>query len=239
MIFTSFLRETLCRTNNSVLSRTSSLYICTKAIQNMISSRGLYQHASQLLSRKASHRLSSQVRGMKSRKNPLKERQEEEWRKRNRTVLTYIAAAGVGMIGMSYAAVPLYRLYCQVSFKWFTFLLSCSLSYNTSRMSVPKNMRSASETFKSFCGLKLYLKLGAACKYALVLCLDNINMSFSLQDFRTWWDCSIRSWRGASREHDSGEGPRHQNHLQCRCACQHAMELQTSTVRDICKTCVL
>ncbi|XP_023678428.1 cytochrome c oxidase assembly protein COX11, mitochondrial [Paramormyrops kingsleyae] len=115
MIFTSFLRETLCRTKNSVLSRTSSMYICTKAIQNMISSRGLYQHANQLLSRKASQRLSSQIRGMKSRKNPHTERQEEEWRKRNRTVLTYIAAAGVGMIGMSYAAVPLYRLYCQTS----------------------------------------------------------------------------------------------------------------------------
>lgn len=40
--------------------------------------------------------------------------QEDEWRTRNKTVLTYIAAAGVGMIGLSYAAVPLYRLYCQV-----------------------------------------------------------------------------------------------------------------------------
>lgn len=30
-------------------------------------------------------------------------------------MLTYIAAAGVGMIGLSYAAVPLYRLYCQAS----------------------------------------------------------------------------------------------------------------------------
>ncbi|KAF7645648.1 hypothetical protein LDENG_00200570 [Lucifuga dentata] len=41
--------------------------------------------------------------------------QEEEWKTRNKTVLTYIAAAGVGMIGLSYAAVPLYRLYCQAS----------------------------------------------------------------------------------------------------------------------------
>lgn len=30
-------------------------------------------------------------------------------------MLTYIAAAGVGMIGLSYAAVPLYRLYCQAA----------------------------------------------------------------------------------------------------------------------------
>ncbi|XP_015227292.1 PREDICTED: cytochrome c oxidase assembly protein COX11, mitochondrial [Cyprinodon variegatus] len=41
--------------------------------------------------------------------------QEDEWRTRNKTVLTYIAAAGVGMIGLSYAAVPLYRLYCQAA----------------------------------------------------------------------------------------------------------------------------
>ncbi|XP_069015996.1 cytochrome c oxidase assembly protein COX11, mitochondrial isoform X2 [Embiotoca jacksoni] len=40
---------------------------------------------------------------------------QEEWRSRNKTVLTYITAAGVGMIGLSYAAVPLYRLYCQAS----------------------------------------------------------------------------------------------------------------------------
>ncbi|XP_037547637.1 cytochrome c oxidase assembly protein COX11, mitochondrial [Nematolebias whitei] len=41
--------------------------------------------------------------------------QEDEWRARNRTVLMYIAATGVGMIGLSYAAVPLYRLYCQAT----------------------------------------------------------------------------------------------------------------------------
>lgn len=50
-------------------------------------------------------------RGAKSQR---KWSQEEEWRGRNKTALTYIAAAGVGMIGLSYAAVPLYRLYCQV-----------------------------------------------------------------------------------------------------------------------------
>ncbi|CAI9533266.1 unnamed protein product [Staurois parvus] len=38
---------------------------------------------------------------------------ETGWRKRNKTVLTYVTAAAVGMVGMSYAAVPLYRLYCQ------------------------------------------------------------------------------------------------------------------------------
>ncbi|KAM8946570.1 cytochrome c oxidase assembly protein COX11, mitochondrial [Pelodytes ibericus] len=47
--------------------------------------------------------------------NPFTRGQEEEWRKRNKTVLTYVAAAAVGMVGMSYAAVPLYRLYCQAT----------------------------------------------------------------------------------------------------------------------------
>lgn len=46
--------------------------------------------------------------------NPFQRAQEDEWRRRNKTVLTYVAAAAVGMLGASYAAVPLYRLYCQV-----------------------------------------------------------------------------------------------------------------------------
>ncbi|XP_031454574.1 cytochrome c oxidase assembly protein COX11, mitochondrial [Phasianus colchicus] len=54
------------------------------------------------------------ARGLRS-SNPFTRRQEEEWRRRNRTALTYIAAAAVGMVGMSYAAVPLYRLYCQAT----------------------------------------------------------------------------------------------------------------------------
>ncbi|XP_051273852.1 cytochrome c oxidase assembly protein COX11, mitochondrial [Dicentrarchus labrax] len=59
-------------------------------------------------------RFHPQSRGIKSR-NRKSQSQEEEWKTRNKTVLTYIAAAGVGMIGLSYAAVPLYRLYCQAS----------------------------------------------------------------------------------------------------------------------------
>lgn len=58
----------------------------------------------------------SQFRGVKTRNSKFKG-QEEEWKTRNKTILTYIAAAGVGMIGLSYAAVPLYRLYCQVCCK--------------------------------------------------------------------------------------------------------------------------
>uniref|UniRef100_A0A8D0H9A8 Cytochrome c oxidase assembly protein COX11, mitochondrial n=1 Tax=Sphenodon punctatus TaxID=8508 RepID=A0A8D0H9A8_SPHPU len=47
--------------------------------------------------------------------NPFTRAQEEEAGRRNRTVLTYIAATAVGMMGLSYAAVPLYRLYCQTT----------------------------------------------------------------------------------------------------------------------------
>ncbi|CAI9162451.1 unnamed protein product [Rangifer tarandus platyrhynchus] len=47
--------------------------------------------------------------------NPYTRSQEEDWRRRNKTVLTYVAAAAVGMLGASYAAVPLYRLYCQTT----------------------------------------------------------------------------------------------------------------------------
>lgn len=42
------------------------------------------------------------------------QQQQQDWSHRNKTVLTYLAAAVVGMAGVSYAAVPLYRLYCQV-----------------------------------------------------------------------------------------------------------------------------
>ncbi|XP_015285031.1 PREDICTED: cytochrome c oxidase assembly protein COX11, mitochondrial isoform X2 [Gekko japonicus] len=41
--------------------------------------------------------------------------QQQDWNHRNKTVLTYLAAAVVGMAGVSYAAVPLYRLYCQAT----------------------------------------------------------------------------------------------------------------------------
>lgn len=64
-----------------------------------------------LLRRRLPQRSHVQSRGRKRQSRT----QEDEWKTRNKTVLTYIAAAGVGMIGLSYAAVPLYRLYCQAS----------------------------------------------------------------------------------------------------------------------------
>ncbi|KAF6739336.1 Cytochrome c oxidase assembly protein COX11, mitochondrial [Oryzias melastigma] len=69
--------------------------------------RALRPLAESLLRRRPPSRLEARFRSRRS--------QEEEWRNRNKTVLTYIAAAGVGMIGLSYAAVPLYRLYCQAT----------------------------------------------------------------------------------------------------------------------------
>lgn len=67
-----------------------------------------------------------QSRGIKNRNRKF-HGQEDEWKTRNKTVLTYITAAGIGMIGLAYAAVPLYRLYCQVSRTsscsgWFHYL---------------------------------------------------------------------------------------------------------------------
>ncbi|XP_061561613.1 cytochrome c oxidase assembly protein COX11, mitochondrial isoform X2 [Phycodurus eques] len=53
-----------------------------------------------------------QCRGVQSRKRPS---HEEQRKSRNETLLTYVAAAGVAMIGLSYAAVPLYKLYCQAT----------------------------------------------------------------------------------------------------------------------------
>lgn len=71
--------------------------------------RGLHSQAKNFLWQWRPQR--HQARG-RSRKT---QSQEEEWRNRNKTALTYIAAAGVGMIGLAYAAVPLYRLYCQAT----------------------------------------------------------------------------------------------------------------------------
>ncbi|KAJ3608476.1 hypothetical protein NHX12_025523 [Muraenolepis orangiensis] len=80
------------------------------------SERGLYTQAQQFLARRSGClRWKPQTRGVKSRSNKHTQSQEDKWTTNNKTVLTYITAAGVGMIGLSYASVPLYRLYCQAS----------------------------------------------------------------------------------------------------------------------------
>ncbi|KAI1896628.1 hypothetical protein AGOR_G00096730 [Albula goreensis] len=109
------LRDSLSWSRISVLWMPQSDCICKKSFYNLVTSRGRHISAKQILCRKAPEQVGNQIRGVKGRRNPYTESQQEEWKKRNKTVLTYIAAAGVGMIGMSYAAVPLYRLYCQAS----------------------------------------------------------------------------------------------------------------------------
>lgn len=88
--------------------------LLTRPVQTLPSdaARTLHSRAEHFLRRRLP--LGFQSRGAKNQKRKFRG-QEEEWKTRNKTVLTYIAAAGVGMIGLSYAAVPLYRLYCQAS----------------------------------------------------------------------------------------------------------------------------
>ncbi|XP_056325446.1 cytochrome c oxidase assembly protein COX11, mitochondrial [Danio aesculapii] len=76
--------------------------------------RRLATSSSQQFLRRTTQRFLNQSRGAKTHKRKHQS-QEDDWKKKNKTILTYIAAAGVGMIGMSYAAVPLYRLYCQAT----------------------------------------------------------------------------------------------------------------------------
>ena len=45
----------------------------------------------------------------------IKTRQSQNFKKRFRSITLYIAAAGIFMIGATYAGVPLYRIYCQVT----------------------------------------------------------------------------------------------------------------------------
>ncbi|KAM6897553.1 cytochrome c oxidase assembly protein COX11, mitochondrial [Xenentodon cancila] len=97
-----FFRPPLCCRSSSLLRSGTirTLHHCVL--------RTLHPHTNRFLCR--SHPTHPVTRSHSRSRGP-----EEEWRSRNKTVLTYIAAAGVGMIGLSYAAVPLYRLYCQAS----------------------------------------------------------------------------------------------------------------------------
>lgn len=56
----------------------------------------------------------------------------------NKSTLYYLAALGVFTAGMSYAAVPLYRIFCQV---WYVSLNFCHLlrnSYLSSKCFLPR-----------------------------------------------------------------------------------------------------
>ncbi|KAM7370326.1 hypothetical protein PAMP_009882 [Pampus punctatissimus] len=108
MLLPLLMRQSLCRPQASVL-----LPRCVKTLW-CDAPRTLHSRAEHFLRRRLPLHFHTQSRGTKSRRRQSKS-QEEEWKTKNKTVLTYITAAGVGMIGLSYAAVPLYRLYCQAS----------------------------------------------------------------------------------------------------------------------------
>ncbi|MBN3273895.1 COX11 protein, partial [Polyodon spathula] len=101
------LHQSLSWAKNSAILTAVPCQLCSKWMQNLTAKKTLLHCTpGQLLSQRTrSQPLWMQVRGMKSRRNPHTESQQEEWRKRNKTVLTYITAAGMGMIGISYAAV--------------------------------------------------------------------------------------------------------------------------------------
>ncbi|XP_078403147.1 cytochrome c oxidase assembly protein COX11, mitochondrial isoform X2 [Cetorhinus maximus] len=103
-----------CWASISKLYMVSSCNSCAQRLQQFSSPR-LYSVFNRFTPKKLNDLTSQQpMRGVKGR-NPFTQNQEEAWRKKNKTVLTYIAATAIGMIGMSYAAVPLYRLYCQAT----------------------------------------------------------------------------------------------------------------------------
>lgn len=97
---------------------------CTLFLRLDTPKKLLHSQAEILLRRRFPTHFHSQFRGLNTRNRKFKG-QEEEWKTRNKTILIYIASAGVGMIGLSYAAVPLYRLYCQVCCKNHTKLDCC------------------------------------------------------------------------------------------------------------------
>eukprot|EP00064_Thunnus_orientalis_P022855 superscaffoldBa00008093_g23076 len=108
MLLPLLVRQSLCRPQTPVL-----FLRCVRTLR-CDAPQVLHSQDEHFLRRRLPLRFHTQSRGAKSRKRQSKS-QEEEWKTRNKTVLTYIVAAGVGMIGLSYAAVPLYRLYCQAS----------------------------------------------------------------------------------------------------------------------------
>ncbi|XP_034049204.1 cytochrome c oxidase assembly protein COX11, mitochondrial [Thalassophryne amazonica] len=88
-------------------------YLCLRGLR-YDTCRTLHTRAEHFLFRRLCLRFSAPSRSAQNRAR-WNQKYEQSWRTRNKTLLTYIAAGGVGMIGLSYAAVPLYRLYCQAT----------------------------------------------------------------------------------------------------------------------------
>ncbi|XP_062859770.1 cytochrome c oxidase assembly protein COX11, mitochondrial [Trichomycterus rosablanca] len=85
-----------------------------RTLARNLNTRGLVTFSNKQFVKRSSLRFANQIRGAKTHRNK-QYNQQDDWKHKNKTILTYIVAAGVGMIGMSYAAVPLYRLYCQAT----------------------------------------------------------------------------------------------------------------------------
>jgi hypothetical protein len=77
--------------------------------QSFLYSTNIKQQMSRMMSQRSfsSQRGSSKRTGSYSSSSP--------WERANRTTMTYIAALAVAVVGLSYAAVPLYRIFCQAS----------------------------------------------------------------------------------------------------------------------------
>jgi len=143
--------------------------------------RGLATSRVQLFLRRTPPRFLNQSRGAKTNKRK-RQSQEDTWKERNKTILTYIAAAGVGMIGMSYASVPLYRLYCQVSIRlivskpFLVYLLFCSISSSLQKKSlesINSRLQLVMKSGKYVLGYKQSQKMIRQGKAKLVILANN------------------------------------------------------------------
>lgn len=105
------LRHSLGLYKNIVL-QAGRCYICARGLQ-LLKVSNLQNLC--ITQKNGFQGLWQQSRRLKSHKNPFTQKLDEERKKKNKTILTYVAAVTVGMIGMSYSAVPLYRLYCQAT----------------------------------------------------------------------------------------------------------------------------
>ena len=86
----------------------SSLNQIKNLAQSFLHSTNKYQMA-----RMMSQRSFSSQRG--NHKRTGSHPSSSPWERANRTTMTYIAALAVAVVGLSYAAVPLYRIFCQAS----------------------------------------------------------------------------------------------------------------------------
>ena len=101
-------RPSLYTLNHQPIFAFSSLNQIKNLAQSFLHSTSKYQMA-----RMMSQRSFSSQRG--SHKRTGSHPSSSPWERANRTTMTYITALAVAVVGLSYAAVPLYRIFCQAS----------------------------------------------------------------------------------------------------------------------------